>query len=156
MRIEIQNNRIGPENAYLRFCLCVNDIRVCAMTSTPRLTSATVVVVLLGMLANCLVRGPIRSIRTSKSRREKGVVRYVFFFLPPEPKERTTDFFETAEREANGRFGGFFFFSFRHTEREETIPGRLSFPFFPSSPERIFLPRVHPDPEYSSVLHSVL
>ena len=61
------------------------------------------------MLANCLVRGPIRSIRTSKSRREKGVVRYVFFFLPPEPKERTTDFFETAEREANGRFGGFFF-----------------------------------------------
>ena len=105
------------------------------------------------MLANCLVRGPIRSIRTSKSRREKGVVRYVFFFLPPEPKERTTDFFETAEREANGRFGGFFFL-FVPSHRAGGNNSRST--FFSFFPERVFLPRVHPDPEYSSVLHPVL
>ena len=44
MRIEIQKNRIGPENVYL--CLCVNDVRVCVMPSTPRLPSATVVVLM--------------------------------------------------------------------------------------------------------------
>ena len=108
------------------------------------------------MLANCLVRGLVRSIRTSKSRREKGLVRHVSFLLPPEPKRRTTDFFETAEREANDRFGRFFFFSVPSQHAEGNNSRSTFFSFLSSRPERVFLPRIHPDPEYSSVLRSVL
>ena len=127
MRIEIQNNRIGPENAYLRFCLCVNDIRVCAMTSTPRLTSATVVVVLLTVVWNgCLltVSYAVRSVRfghPNPGEKRELFGTYSSFFLPNLKNVQPTS---SKRRNEKPMAGSVVFFSFRSV----TPSGRKQFP----------------------------